>query len=1013
MTRLLPLSIALAILACRPLLAASQEFPRPYDSQDPGSGLTSGPEALEGIRLPGGFRASLFAGEPDVRQPIALATDPKGRLWVAENYTYAELELNFDTELRDRILILDDLDRDGRFDRRSVFWDQGVRLSSVEVGFGGVWVLCAPHLLFIPDRDGDDRPDGEPEVVLDGWEADSIRHNLVNGLRWGPDGWLYGRHGIQATSLVGPPGTPEDRRTAMNCGIWRYHPTRKVFEVVSRGTTNPWGMDWDEHGQLFFINTVIPHLWHAIPGSYSRRMYGEHANPHLYALMDQAADHVHWDTRESWDFIREGGVSDETDRAGGGHAHSGMLIYQGDNWPEEYRGDVLALNFHGRRINRDHLERSGATYTARHRADPVRWSDPWFRGVELISGSDGAVFVADWSDIGECHENDGVHRSSGRIYKISFGDPGEPIPADVSSLGDEELVDLLRHPDVWYSRQARRILQERAASGRIRPGIGDELRAIVEGSDDEVHRLRALWTLFSIDEAEDGWLLELLNDPSEHLRTWAVRLLVDRGVAPDSSIEAFERLAAREHSGLVLTYLASALQRLPADRRWSIAGSIASKSAFADDPVLPLMLWYGIEPSVPGSPELAGSLAGSHRFGPLTRFIARRLSSELIDRPDSVRPMISLLGKTDDPGVRLDVLAGMADALRGLRRVEPPAGWAVVMGSLTRSEDPRILALARELAVVFGDGRALDELRAIAVDPDAEPSARRDAISSLVQSRAEGLIELLGALLSNRDLATDAVRGLATLDDPRTVSLLLDHFGRMRTEARREALVALSSRPDSADALLDAIEAGRIDRGEVSAFLVRQLRTLGDDQIEGRVASIWPEYRPISEAATARIASYRAAMTPERLDGADPSHGRLLFSKACSQCHVLFGEGGKVGPELTGAQRGDLGYLLENLVDPNATLGDDYRMIIFALADGRVINGLVAEQTGRTVTIQTPTDRLVVPRDEIEEQRRSDLSLMPEGLLDPLEEREVADLVRYLQGPGQVPLPEGTAPPSP
>jgi putative heme-binding domain-containing protein len=154
-------------------------------------------------------------------------------------------------------------------------------------------------------------------------------------------------------------------------------------------------------------------------------------------------------------------------------------------------------------------------------------------------------------------------------------------------------------------------------------------------------------------------------------------------------------------------------------------------------------------------------------------------------------------------------------------------------------------------------------------------------------------------------------------------------------------------------------------------------------------------------------------MTPERLDGADPSHGRLLFSKACSQCHVLFGEGGKVGPELTGAQRGDLGYLLENLVDPNATLGDDYRMIIFALADGRVINGLVAEQTGRTVTIQTPTDRLVVPRDEIEEQRRSDLSLMPEGLLDPLEEREVADLVRYLQGPGQVPLPEGTAPPSP
>src|SRR5262249_30402541 len=150
-----------------------------------------------------------------------------------ENYTYAEGETVFDTRLRDRIVILEDTNHDGHFDKRSVFWDKGQRVTSVAVGFGGVWVLAAPQLLFIPDRNGDDIPDGEPEVVLDGWNDKAVRHNIVNGLMWGPDGWLYGRHGILATSLVGKPGTPKDQRDQINCGIWRYHPTRKVFEVVA------------------------------------------------------------------------------------------------------------------------------------------------------------------------------------------------------------------------------------------------------------------------------------------------------------------------------------------------------------------------------------------------------------------------------------------------------------------------------------------------------------------------------------------------------------------------------------------------------------------------------------------------------------------------------------------------------------------------------------------------------------------------------------------------------------
>lgn len=254
-------------------------FPEPHNTEPLTNRLLSHSEALAALKLPNGFHATLFAGEPAVRQPIAMAFDARGRLWIAENYTYAERELNHDLSLRDRIIILEDSDGDGEFDERTVFWDQGQRLTSIEIGFGGVWALCPPHLLFIPDANRDDQPDSEPTVVLDGWSADAPRHNFVNGLKWGPDGWLYGRHGILDTSRVGTPETVEAERTAINCGIWRFHPTRRTFEAVCHGTTNPWGSDWDDHGEMFFINTVIGHLWHVLPGAHYERMYGETLAP--------------------------------------------------------------------------------------------------------------------------------------------------------------------------------------------------------------------------------------------------------------------------------------------------------------------------------------------------------------------------------------------------------------------------------------------------------------------------------------------------------------------------------------------------------------------------------------------------------------------------------------------------------------------------------------------------------------------------------------------------------------
>src|SRR5688572_24849066 len=309
--------------------------------------------ALSSIRLPEGFRATLFAGEPDVVQPIAMTTDSRGRLWVIECLSYPAWTTNKSGS--DRVSIYEDLNNDGRFDKKTVFWDKGRNLSGIALGFGGVWLCSLPELIFVPDRNADDKPDREPDVLLDGWDL-GIQHNVFNGLTWGPDGWLYGCHGILKTSYVGKPGIPKEDRVAINCGIWRFHPTRREFEVVAHGTTNPWGIGFDEFGQMFVANCVIKHLFHIIPGARYERMFGQDFSPYAFELIPSIADHIHW-AGGYWN--TEGAENPANDLFGGGHAHCGTLVYLGETWPEKYRNTFFTINTHVHRLDNDLLERQG------------------------------------------------------------------------------------------------------------------------------------------------------------------------------------------------------------------------------------------------------------------------------------------------------------------------------------------------------------------------------------------------------------------------------------------------------------------------------------------------------------------------------------------------------------------------------------------------------------------------------------------------------------------------------
>ena len=1015
MTTLLRSLIALLVVGAEAIslaAAPAASFPEPYNSETHGSPMPAA-DAARSFQLPHGFRVSVFASEPDVQQPISMAFDPRGRLWVAENYTYAEAQMTFATNLNDRILIFEDMDGDGHFDKRTVFWDQAKILTSAIPGNGGVFVLCPPRLLFIADRNGDDVPDGEPEVLLDGFTTTTgNRHTFANGLKWGPDGWLWGRVGISSQAHIGRPGATDNERVVMNGGIWRYHAQRRVVEAVCHGTTNPWGLDWNEVGEPFFINTVIGHLWHAIPGAHFKRMHGEDVNPHSYDLIDQHADHYHFDIGKGWTASRvqaDGSAAPSSDELGGGHAHAGLMIYQGPNWPERWRGRLFTLNLHGKRVNEERLERSGSGYVGRHEPDFLRVGDPWFRGLDLLQGPDGGVFISDWSDTGECHDSDGVHRTSGRIYKVTYGVPKKIKLPDLRALSDTDLVSFLFDANEWLVRQARRVLADRAAEGSDMRSLQAVLSNRFEKQTGSVAKLRALWALNVAGGATPDWLLARTRDKDEYVRSWAVRLLVDDPARENQKIFArLTEMGRNDPSAFVRLYLASALQRLPLDARRELAATLVRHGEDSTDHNLPLMLWYGIEPIVGAQPDTGIELAltSGHRL--VRQFIARRLAEDIESNPGT---LASLLRRSTESGARRsalfpDILRGMSDALRGLRKVAPPATWAAFASEASRSADGEIRDRVRDLSALFGDGRALDALRDVVADPNADAATRRSALKTLLDGRAENLAPLLKEVSNDNVLRAPAMAGLLQIGDPGAAALAISRYQWLGLEERPVLLAALVSRPGPALTLLDAVAGGKIPRSDLAPFHARQIASLGDDALTRRLTEVWGNVRASDAEKRATMERLRKQLAPDRLKAADLAHGRQMFAQVCASCHTLFGEGGHIGPDLTGSGRASLDYLMENVVDPSAVVPADYRMSVVELKDGRVLNGVVAVKTDRTLTLQTMTEQVTVERGDIQSVRESALSLMPDGLLESLDEGQARDLVSYLMSPRQVPLPK-------
>ena len=944
------------------LLFAEDTY-QPRNTQAPGEEPPTAQEAADMITVPEGFQVKLFAGDPDVRQPVAMALDDRGRLFVAEAYSYHEWEKKGE----DRVIILEDTDNDGVHDSRKIFVSGIDHMSGMTVGWGGVWVCSAPNLLFYPDKNRDDVPDGEPVVVLDGWSL-KAKHNFVNGLTWGPDGWLYGRHGITAPCFIGAPGTPEEERVGFDVAIWRYHPVTKKFEVVCQGTTNPWGLDWNSKGDLFFTNNVNGHLWHGIPGAFYPRMGNRETPfaPFVYDRIGMCCDHLHHaGSHTDWTKTRDGkGVHD---KLGGGHSHCGGMIYLGGKWPEKYHDKMFMNNTHGRRVNVDRLEEAGATYVGKHDPDFMKANNPWFRGVQLLYGPDGDVYVSDWVDNGECHDHDGVHRTSGRIYKIIYGDPSPPMKEKLWEMTNDELLAMHEHKNEWYARTARWILLERAAKGEF---------------------TEEAWTnyfpLHDMPKVEDK--LSGKFAPRYMMTNFGFK--ADEYLAMNEK-NAVESMDAVEHAAILRVY-ASELPDYSPENRWEIAGLLLGKSGTHESDVIQLLIYYAIKDEVGSHPEKVRELlkAAADTSSVFTKNVSQNLAENGV-----LEPVISILKNSDNEAVANSILTGFAAGVKGRSELKPVDGWSEVFESYADHPDFRLNALTINLAfdAAGSRGKIITLLESDSVED------KKTALAVLADLPAMNVLEQLTPLISDPALGSDVIPIAAKSRDPKVGDTLITSYEKLSAKSRIQAVNALSGNPRYASKLLDAIEAKTIPRHAVTAFHARQILTYKDDALKKQLAKTWGKTGSTSKEKRDEIKKWQDQLLPDVLAKADLKNGHAKYQQLCMACHNLHGEGGAIGPELTGANRGEVYYLLENIIDPSATLPADFRMTVVTKKDGTVVSGMIQKENEYSITIKTLTDEQTINLDDVVKRETLEQSIMPEGLLNAISEDDVRDLMGFLQ----------------
>jgi putative membrane-bound dehydrogenase-like protein len=936
-------------------------------------------QAVDAMTIKDGFKVNLWAGEPMMTQPMAFCWDDRGRLWIAENKDYESRGHGFSNAGDSRIVILEDTDGDGVADSRKIFVEGIAFPSAIAVGFDGVFVGAPPNLLFIPDKNKDDKADeADIEVRLTGWGIRD-RHETLNSFHWGPDGWLYGLQGFATPSKVRKPvgkgrlykhkdPFPEDilegEGVDIDGGVWRYHPQKDKFEVVAHGFSNPWGIDYDAKGQIFITACVIPHLWHIVPGGIYHRQGGQHFNPYVYDDIKTIADHSHRS------------------------AHGGARIYQSDAMPQDEKGKIFMANIHEHGILSDVLERKGSGFVGHHGDDFMMANNAQWVGFSTEIGPDGALYVLDWHDADICGQ-EVLNAETGRIFRISSKDIKAPDfknrYADLNKLSDKDLVGFQTSESDWHSRRARIILQNRAVKGTLKKGTHQQLMQLFKQNTNADYRLRAMWALHVTKGFKEADLIAALADKDEYIRAWAIQLLCEDQSPSQKALDMFVQMSRTDASPVVRLYLASAMQRVENNSKWLIAAELVKHAEDINDHNLPKMMWYGIEPLIAQDPAKGLTLVSQSKIPMLVEFAARRS----VDA-NGLTQLVDAIGKY--PQVQYTLMRGMMNGMEGHTDLKPPANWKAVYAQL-QQKGGNVAQLAGDLSQLFGDTEAAMNSMATLKNKAASPEQRRKAVQMLAAQQRPELLQELAGLLNDGGIRKDIIRAIAAFEDESLGKLLLTRYKDLNEEEKAESIQTLASRPKYGWLLANAIKDKSVPKKDIPANTARQLRrVVGSGFVE-----IWG---PIDEnpGDQQAYAKYHKILTEQAVAKGDMKKGKVLFDRTCGSCHKLNGEGGIIGPDLTGSNRSDVDYLLFNVLNPSGEIQDAYKLVVITTRDGRTYQGNVIGESDRQVTLRVVgQEAVVINKSSIQTREVTPVSMMPPGLFDHLSEEEVVNLVTYLR----------------
>jgi putative membrane-bound dehydrogenase-like protein len=992
---------------------AQQKEVIPHAQDKPPGPALSPEEAIKKMTVPEGFSVELVASEPDIVNPVAMTIDERGRFWITESFEYPRREAG---PGKDRVKVLEDTDGDGKADKFTVF-AEGLNIpSGVAVGYGGVWVANSPDILFMQDTDGDGKAD-KSEVVVTGFGRDDT-HELPNSLTWGPDGWLYGLNGVFNRSHVKyPESSPHYKKDhpgwQFTCALFRIHPKTREFQVWCEGTSNPWGVAFDNDGSAFISACVIDHLWHLTETGYYHRQGGPY--PPFTWKIESIVKHKHQKA-----------------------AYCGIHYFDSDAYPEKYRNKLYMGNIHGGCINCDRLERDGSTYAGKLEPDFLTANDAWFMPVVQKTGPDGSLYVLDWYDRYHCYQDanrdpKGIDRLKGRLYRVRYKETPRAVGFDLGKESDEELIKRLGAGNDFIRNTAQRLLVERLSAAKPAAKERDTINeretikaldtfgTLTELSSDQKaprqQRLHAIWTIIGSGYPPSIFPIQTLymaylHDKDPTIRAWGVRAMCDQPGVGEAFAKQILDLTNDPSADVKLQVAIAATKKLKGADAVQVLMHVLRNSG--EDKLIPHIVWQNLHPLLEqqGPAFIAAASQIDEAKVPAMREIMPRAIDRILaaQKPDpvAIATIFATLSGGEKPN---PALAGKCLAVLAERVQSRELAGEQLAALKNKLQEPVAKVLqggpssplyfdAALLATSWKNEDAIQVARDIAADRALFRARRVQAIDALITAGDKEVLDVVHKILGSRELEDLAVRGqvisaLARLDDPTVAPMLINVYEALDAEQKPRVIEVLTARANWSKALLSAIEKKQIPADALNANQVRKLLSLGDKDVAALVKKNWGSIRTERDPAREQLVADMRTLI--RKTPGDPAKGQELYKKLCGQCHKIYGEGQEVGPDITVNGRSSFEQLLSNVFDPSLVIGASYQARTVVTTDGRVLTGLAVEDNDQRIVLKLQGGKLeTIARKDVDEVNVSPLSLMPEGIEKQYKPQEIADLFAFL-----------------